>query len=544
MTDYYPLVKRAVEGLDKGAGEGRRALYERARTALLAQLRGLNPPLSESEITRERLALEEAVRKVEAEAARQMRETAMAETASMRSSEMPPPPRPAANDMPSRRDDAPPRRSDQRAKPAEPAGSESGSARTAGRLKFKLDRPPLMAEGLKGFRDVVAEAEGLGEATSQAAKSARETFAAMPDEVPEPDRLAPRIDQEAQRAQIREKKPSLRSRMSLADTPLAKSLERARTPQPREPEHAEPPAAPPPAPPSYSDADAAEPRRRPPGPAPRRGNGFDGEDTISPARKGMIAAIGALVVIAILAGTAFWQRDRISSLFGVGGRSPQAQRDASQTRPKIADRVGQEAQDATRTPQTTVAPTRPSAQAPAVAQRVVLYEEDPGNPEGNRLVGSALWRTETISPGPGLSPELAVRADVEVPERRLAMTLSIRRNTDTALPASHTVEIMFNLPSEFAFGGIQNVPGLLVKESEQTRGAPLSGLAVKVTNNFFLIGLSAADADKARNLQLLKERAWFDIPIVYNNNRRAILAVEKGNPGERVFNEAFAAWKQ
>src|SRR5712671_7231505 len=41
----------------------------RARSALVAQLRDVNPPLSESEITRERLALEEAVRKVEEEAA-------------------------------------------------------------------------------------------------------------------------------------------------------------------------------------------------------------------------------------------------------------------------------------------------------------------------------------------------------------------------------------------------------------------------------------------------------------------------------------------
>jgi hypothetical protein len=27
---------------------------------------------------------------------------------------------------------------------------------------------------------------------------------------------------------------------------------------------------------------------------------------------------------------------------------------------------------------------------------------------------------------------------------------------------------------------------------------------------------------------------WFDIPIVYNNNRRAILAVDNGIPGERT----------
>ena len=74
MADYYPLVAKAVAGLEKNTGEGRRALYERARTALVAQLRGMNdPPLTEAEITRERLALEEAIRKVEAEAARRGR---------------------------------------------------------------------------------------------------------------------------------------------------------------------------------------------------------------------------------------------------------------------------------------------------------------------------------------------------------------------------------------------------------------------------------------------------------------------------------------
>src|SRR5216117_2701309 len=84
-----------------------------------------------------------------------------------------------------------------------------------------------------------------------------------------------------------------------------------------------------------------------------------------------------------------------------------------------------------------------------------------------------------------------------------------------ALSASHTIEIMFNLPADFPFGGISNVPGILMKQAEQTRGAPLSGLAVKVTAGFFLIGLSAVDTEMQRNIQLLKERAWFDIPVVY-----------------------------
>src|ERR1700759_1621682 len=75
MADYYPLIARAIAGLDPSApGEARRALYERARAALIAQLRSVQPPLSESEITRERLSLEESGRKVESEAAQRARE--------------------------------------------------------------------------------------------------------------------------------------------------------------------------------------------------------------------------------------------------------------------------------------------------------------------------------------------------------------------------------------------------------------------------------------------------------------------------------------
>src|SRR6202140_3104039 len=83
MADYYPLIARAIAGLDPSApGESRRALYERARAALIAQLRSVEPPLSESEITRERLSLEEAVRKVESEAAQRARDASRSGDAS------------------------------------------------------------------------------------------------------------------------------------------------------------------------------------------------------------------------------------------------------------------------------------------------------------------------------------------------------------------------------------------------------------------------------------------------------------------------------
>ena len=238
-------------------------------------------------------------------------------------------------------------------------------------------------------------------------------------------------------------------------------------------------------------------------------------------------------------------QDRIAALVGaVRGSAPQApQRHRAGRGRKFP--TGSARMRSRRTPRApAISATAPSRSVAAVAQRVVLYEEDPADPQGKRYVGSAIWRTETVTPGPAPGARSGGARDLEIPERRITMTLSIRRNTDQALPASHTIEIMFNLPADFPFGGISNVPGILMKQAEQTRGAPLAGLAVKVTSGFFLIGLSAVEADMQRNLQLLKERAWFDIPIVYNNGRRAILAIEKGNPGERAFDEAFKAWGQ
>ena len=99
MTDYQPLIARAIEGLGKSTGEARRALYERARSALVTQLRSVEPALSESEITRERLSLEEAIRKVEADAARKSRMEARTEPR-FEPRPLKPPSRPAPAAMP------------------------------------------------------------------------------------------------------------------------------------------------------------------------------------------------------------------------------------------------------------------------------------------------------------------------------------------------------------------------------------------------------------------------------------------------------------
>ena len=76
MADYYPLITKAVAGLVSDAsGESRQDIYEQARAALLGQLRTINPPFTEAEITRERLALEEAIRRAEGDAVKRARDT-------------------------------------------------------------------------------------------------------------------------------------------------------------------------------------------------------------------------------------------------------------------------------------------------------------------------------------------------------------------------------------------------------------------------------------------------------------------------------------
>jgi hypothetical protein len=82
MADFYPVLSRAIAGLSDPSPEMRRTIYDRARSVLVAQLRGLDPPLSETDIARERLGLDETIARLEAELA--SRATGAGEAASSR----------------------------------------------------------------------------------------------------------------------------------------------------------------------------------------------------------------------------------------------------------------------------------------------------------------------------------------------------------------------------------------------------------------------------------------------------------------------------
>jgi hypothetical protein len=64
MADYYPLISRAIAALDNKSKEARSAVYDGARTALANQFQEADPLFL---VERERLALEDAINKVEAE---------------------------------------------------------------------------------------------------------------------------------------------------------------------------------------------------------------------------------------------------------------------------------------------------------------------------------------------------------------------------------------------------------------------------------------------------------------------------------------------
>ena len=345
MADYYPLISRAVAGLEKNSGEARRAVYERARAALLAQLRGVTPALNESDITRERLALEEAIRKVEAESARRFVDPSKAPPPKPRASEPPQweeparPPRAAAF-----RAAPPPRRRfarlacavrfqqpQPRASAAAPDAAPSRGGRSLRRRPLRRCRiapervdvdqplpqepispPPsrhplrrperhsLSDAGLKDFRNVVSEANELGGASARATRSARDAYAAVPPPPPpapspEVDRHEPQFDRTEQRMleqhEVHERPPHEDFPEPMLEPSFTVDETRPAPPKARR------------APPPQVEEDEEE---------------FEREEARPPrSYGGIIRAVAAFVIVACLAGVVVWQWSNMVALYRV-----------------------------------------------------------------------------------------------------------------------------------------------------------------------------------------------------------------------------------
>jgi hypothetical protein len=68
MADYYPLLSRAIAALEEKSQEARCEVYDHARATLANQFLKIDRPLLEAALKNERLALEDAIHKVEADA--------------------------------------------------------------------------------------------------------------------------------------------------------------------------------------------------------------------------------------------------------------------------------------------------------------------------------------------------------------------------------------------------------------------------------------------------------------------------------------------
>lgn len=188
--------------------------------------------------------------------------------------------------------------------------------------------------------------------------------------------------------------------------------------------------------------------------------------------------------------------------------------------------------------QTNTQPQQPG-QAVAVGQQALLYEETGGTESGTVKRGNVVWSVIEESPTEGEPAQPAIRGTVTIPDSKVELKLTISKNTDQSIPASHLIEMVFTVPEDFPGGVIDNVQRVTFKDTEQAAGNPLIAVPSKIADNFFIIWLNDARTAQDTNLSLMRRLQWIDIPVSYRNGRRALISLEKGVPGEKAFNDVL-----
>ncbi|EJT05472.1 hypothetical protein RCCGE510_09585 [Rhizobium sp. CCGE 510] len=155
--------------------------------------------------------------------------------------------------------------------------------------------------------------------------------------------------------------------------------------------------------------------------------------------------------------------------------------------------------------------------------------------------GSVAWSIDMRTDAKGRSDPVILQAHIAVPTRHLTAVLTLERNADPSVSASHLIELSFQIAPGFKGGGIYSLQRMSMKATESDRGDALIAVPAKVTDNLYMLALNDLPEARARNLELL-ERQWIDLPIFYQDGKRALLTLEKGADGDRIFNQAKQAW--
>jgi hypothetical protein len=178
-----------------------------------------------------------------------------------------------------------------------------------------------------------------------------------------------------------------------------------------------------------------------------------------------------------------------------------------------------------------------------VAHRAALLVQAKDDPtKVNTYIGRVIWRAENVSSGPDEPLRTAVHGEIEIPELQFRATVTIQKNFDGTLPASHTVKLEFDVASDGPLGNIKQISAVQMRQEDTPIGDTLTGIPVPIRENSFLIGLARGDAE-APNLERLRSREWLDVPMVLANGLSAKLTLEKGPSGQRVFTDAIASWQ-
>ena len=171
---------------------------------------------------------------------------------------------------------------------------------------------------------------------------------------------------------------------------------------------------------------------------------------------------------------------------------------------------------------------------------LIASPDNPRNPIVN--LGSTVW--STIPPTPGQPATIAVKAEADVPDLKMHAAMILRKNTDPTLQATHTIDLRFAFADGAPFTGFKDVGLPQMRKLDATASEAMSAVKVNISDVYFLIALAKSDPDTARNLDLMQTRAWFDFPLLLNDNRIAKLVFQKSPDGEAMLEKAFDAWKE
>jgi hypothetical protein len=174
----------------------------------------------------------------------------------------------------------------------------------------------------------------------------------------------------------------------------------------------------------------------------------------------------------------------------------------------------------------------------AATEPAELLEPEGNDPRGKRTVGKATWRAASDSSGSG--PVLTFAADF--PDRGFSMEMRIRKD-DPNSGMSHLFEIQFWGSERFPVENIARVYGVLMKDPSDRNGEAMVGQLIPVSPGLFLFGLSALPNDLRHNLEAFHTHSRFEIPFSFPDGTLAVIVIDKGQSGERLFADALEKWR-